>query len=362
MMPTVCVIIPCRNEGDRLERCVRAALAFDVPKDVRVEVYIFDGMSTDHTADVAKKLALEDPRVHYRWNSRISQGCAVNTAVRESGADFYLWLGVHCEFPKDYLLVCLETMLRTKADVVGGICETRPGGPGYGAALVQALTTHRFGVGGGEFRVGGPEHAVDTVPYALFHERVFRKIGLLDERLIRAQDYEFNRRVALAGGVVWQNPAIRVGYYNQPSLQRFLTKQLTLEAPYNAYLWYLAPYAFTPRHAITAAFASFLILNLLLATIFVFPAVVLAATLTTYSIAALASAAQQSRRYGRASFLVALPPSFFVFHFVHGMGVLTGLAKLLAGRAPVQREAEPWAGAGCARISRMELAKRLVNE
>ena len=131
----------------------------------------------------------------------------------------------------------LGTARRVDADIVGGVLETRAGGEGYGAAVVQALTTHRFGVGDSGFRSGTKEGLADTVPYALYRRSVFERLGLFDVRLIRAQDYEFNRRVKEAGGKIWINPEIKTVYYNQSSLQAFLMKQIRSEAPYNAYLW-----------------------------------------------------------------------------------------------------------------------------
>jgi hypothetical protein len=44
--------------------------------------------------------------------------------------------------------------------------------------------------------------------------------------------------------------------------------------------------------------------------------------------------------------VLALPPCFFLYHFLHGIGVLWGILRLLTGTAPVQKIAEPWPGAG----------------
>ncbi len=80
------------------------------------------------------------------------------------------------------------------------------------------------------------EGPVDTVPYGFFRREFIDQVGWFDERLIRAQDFEFNKRLNAMGRVVWLDPAIRVGYFNQPSLWKFLKKQIFLEAPYNTYL------------------------------------------------------------------------------------------------------------------------------
>ena len=170
----------------------------------------------------------------------------------------------HSKYPRNYLKLCYETALRTGAENVGGLFITKPGGDNYQASLVQALTTHKFGIGNAGFRIGMPEGKTDTVPYGFYKKDIFSKIGFLDERLVRAQDYEFNRRIIKKGGIVWRNPDIHVHYYNQPTLFKFLIKQIKFEAPYNAYMWSLAPYTFAYRHAITGVFSAGVIGGILL--------------------------------------------------------------------------------------------------
>ncbi len=61
---------------------------------------------------------------------------------------------------------------------------------------------------------------------------------------------------------------------------------------------------------------------------------------------AVASAVQQAIRYKRPLHVLTLPLCFFLYHFLHGIGVLWGLLRLLTGTASVQKIAEPWPGAG----------------
>ena len=80
---------------------------------------------------------------------------------------------------------------------------------------MQAVTTHRFGIGDAEFRLLPKPGLADTVPYGFFKRNVFEKVGLFDERLVRNQDYELNRRILANGGRIWLDPRIVVQYYNQ---------------------------------------------------------------------------------------------------------------------------------------------------
>jgi GT2 family glycosyltransferase len=347
----ICVILPFKNEEAYLASCLNGLFAFRLPEDFEMVVLAMDGGSEDGSARIVEEASRRHPNLHCMTNPRGYQGCAVNLAVRSIPADFYLWLGAHTIFPPDYLNQCLETSARTRAEVVGGVCETLPGGDSYGARIVQAMTTHRFGVGNSGFRVGAREGTVDTVPYALFRQTAFARAGYLDERLVRAQDYEFNRRLAWMGMKIWMNPEIRCRYKNQSSFCKFMKKQILLEAPYNSYMWYLAPYAFTPRHAITGIFAAGIIGGLALS--FFSPVVSwgFQAVMLLYAGLALTSAAQQAWRYQCWVHLLFLPFCFFFFHFGHGIGILAGLVRLMTGTAPVQGRKEPWDGAGFFRCS-----------
>jgi len=58
---SVSVLLPLRDEADRVEPCLRALLAQRGLRDV--EVLVLDDGSTDGTADVARRVAAGDPRV-----------------------------------------------------------------------------------------------------------------------------------------------------------------------------------------------------------------------------------------------------------------------------------------------------------
>ena len=223
---------------------------------------------------------------------------------------------------------------------------TQSRGTHYQARLVQALITHPFGVGDAGFRTDAGEGKADTVPYGCFRRDLFDRIGYFDERLVRAQDYEMNRRIIESGGEIWRNPRIQVKYFPQPDFKSFITKQIRFEAPYNAYMWYLAPYAFAARHAITGLFAAGVISGLVLSFFFTWIRVAFIAVMALYFLLAAGSAIHQAIRYREIRHAFTLPFGFFLYHFLHGTGVLYGLAKLATDTAPVQTTREPWPGAG----------------
>ena len=164
----VSVIIPCYRERDFIGGCLDSVLAFELPPYVTIEVLVADGMSSDGTRDIVAAVAARDPRVRLLDNPGRTAPAALNLAIAQAHGDYILRLDAHSVYPPDYLRKCLETARRTGADNVGGLFLTEARGAGYAAAMVQALTTHWFGVGNAGYRTGVAEGPADTVPYGCF--------------------------------------------------------------------------------------------------------------------------------------------------------------------------------------------------
>jgi hypothetical protein len=65
-----------------------------------------------------------------------------------------------------------------------------------------------------------------------------------------------------------------------------------------------------------------------------------------YFAMALFAGIQQAIRYREPRHVLLVPIAVFVYHFLHGMGLIVGLLRLAMGTAPVQKLREPWPGAG----------------
>ncbi len=231
-----------------------------------------------------------------------------------------------------------ETSKKYNADYTGGIIKTIPWNKSFSASLVQALTTHKFGVGNSGFRTSVKFNGEsDTASFGLFKKDVFEKHGLFNEKLIRCQDYELNRRIKKNGGKIWMNSDAIVNYKNKKSLSSFLRKQFFYEAPYNAYMWYIAPYTFSFRHSITLFFSVGILGGAILSQFISFLAYIYFSVILLYFILAEFSSIQQAMRYKKLSHVIFLPICFFLYHFFHGLGTLVGFINLIFHRSPVQK-------------------------
>ena len=104
----------------------------------------------------------------------------------------------------------------TGADNVGGPALTRADGF-VAQAIAHAFHTP-FASGGARFRDPRYEGPVDTVPYGCWRKSTLERLGLFDEKQVRCQDDELNRRIVSSGGKVWQSPKIISWYRPRTSL------------------------------------------------------------------------------------------------------------------------------------------------
>lgn len=227
--PTVSVVVPVRNEAPHLERAVASILeqAYPEPFDVCLAV----APSEDATEQIADELARREPRVSVVPNPAGVTPAALNAAIRATSGSIVVRVDGHAELSPGYIRRAVETMCRTGAVNVGGRQVPQPETPFEEA--VAAATTSWLGTGGATYRVGGEPGPVDTVYLGVFDRAAGDAVGWFDESLIRNQDYELNIRLRQAGGVVWFDPELWVGYRPRGSW-RALAKQ------YYEYGWWKA--------------------------------------------------------------------------------------------------------------------------
>lgn len=221
--PEVSIIVPCRNEADCIEACVRSILDQEaVPGGC--ELIVADGRSTDGTRDVLERLARNDARLRIVDNPGRIVSCGLNAAIAAAHGNIIIRMDAHTVYEKNYVRECVAISQQTRADNVGGPALTLGGA--YVQAAISAAYHSPFAVGGARFHNPDYEGYVDTVPYGCWPRIVFSKIGLFDEDLIRNQDDEFNLRLIRSGGKIWQSPRIKSWYRTRGSLKNLFRQYL----------------------------------------------------------------------------------------------------------------------------------------
>ncbi|HUT59158.1 MAG TPA: glycosyltransferase family 2 protein [Phycisphaerae bacterium] len=323
-LPSVTIVLPVLNEARFVEDCLRSVLRQDYPGD-KLEVLVLDGQSTDDTVAKAEAIATEDPRVRVLSNPGRWQSRAFNLGVRHARGEVIVRLDAHATYGTDYVRTCVETLARTGAANVGGVCRAEPGGEGLMARAVALTYRLRFGIGGARFRVGGQAGPVDTVPFGAFRKTIFEQVGLMHEGLPRGEDNEFNSRIRSHGLTVWFDPRIVVTYYARPTIRAFL-RQMFGNGMYHIPTLMVNPAGCSPRHFGPFAFVMFLLACGLSGLAWTQAWWIGGGVFGLYLLAAVAAGVHAAARYGW-EYMLVLPWLFVLVHMTYGIGTLAGVFR-----------------------------------
>jgi succinoglycan biosynthesis protein ExoA len=204
----VSVVMPVRNEERYLAESVGSILSQDYDGDL--ELVIAVGPSRDQTADVARKLAAEDPRITVVDNPSGRIAAAINAALRASRYAVVVRVDGHSMLPDGYIRTAVQTLRETGAVNVGGVMAAEGVTP-FQQAVAWAMTSP-FGVGAASNHTGGESGPADTAYLGVFRREAIEQVGGYNEEFVVAEDWELNHRIRQAGGLIWFQPALRVTY------------------------------------------------------------------------------------------------------------------------------------------------------
>jgi glycosyltransferase involved in cell wall biosynthesis len=210
-LPTVSVIVACRNEEDHIEACVHSIVAQDLPPG-DFEIIIIDGMSEDNTRSILQRMARQYACIQLMDNPFKAKPYALNIAIQAAQGRFVAILDAHTEYSSDYLSSCLKLFEEhPEASCVGGPIISR--GKGLFGRATAAVMSHPAGIGNAKHRLPSYEGYAEGACFPMFRKEIFAKVGLFDESLTHNQDDEFNYRLAISGEKVFISPRARCIYF-----------------------------------------------------------------------------------------------------------------------------------------------------
>ncbi|HKD19997.1 MAG TPA: hypothetical protein VKG23_19250, partial [Thermoanaerobaculia bacterium] len=222
---------------------------------------------------------------------------------------------------------------------------TALGQDAFGEA-VAAATSSPFGVGNARFHYSDREEWVDTVYLGAWPRRVFDRIGMFDEELVRDQDDELNYRLRASGGRILLSPSIK-SWYTVRGTPAKLWRQYFQYGFWKVRVLQKHPRQMQPRQFVPGVFVVGLVG--LGVTAFVSPIARagLAALALAYGAGDLFATASAAR--GRWRLAPAMALAFPILHLAYGSGFLAGLVRFggrwLDGSARgAERLAAPQAG------------------
>lgn len=222
--PLISIIIPIRNDVYFIDDLLSKVLSQTYPK-AKTEILIVDGMSTDgtrkKTSDILNKFQMTNYfGVKFLDNPKGQRTTALNIGIKNAKGNIIVRLDARTVIPKDYIWKCIQTLIETNSDNVGGM--QKPISNTLKQEAIGLALSHPFGVGNAQFRIGKKSGYVDTVYLGCFRKEIFDKVGLFDEKsAVISEDSDLNQRIRNAGGKVYFNKDVIAYYYprdNYPDL------------------------------------------------------------------------------------------------------------------------------------------------
>ena len=217
MNKTVSVVIPCRNEENYIEKCIKSFLNQTYPMEL-LTIIIADGMSTDNTRVVIDRLKEKHNNIVLLDNKGLSAPKGMNLGIKYNNSDIIIIFGAHAYADKNFVLENVKALENEEVGCAGGLITT-VNETDKGAAIAEAMSCP-FGVGNALFRYAEKESYVDTVAFGAYRREVLDKIGLFDEELVRNQDDELNFRVEKSGAKILLSPKIKSTYVGRGDFKK----------------------------------------------------------------------------------------------------------------------------------------------
>ncbi|MEH2303956.1 glycosyltransferase family 2 protein [Nostoc sp.] len=189
--PSVTVAIPTYNEVNFIENLILGFLRTSYPN--LIEIFVADGGSNDGTQEIVKKLSYKDARVQLIYNPEKIQSAGLNLVLSECIGDVFIRIDAHSDYAPDYIERCVEALLESKANNVGGaqrfVAQTSF------QAGVSLASKSFLGNGGAKYRNPNYTGYADTVYLGCFWKKSLLEIQGYNSQANSNEDAELNLRL-----------------------------------------------------------------------------------------------------------------------------------------------------------------------
>lgn len=325
------VICPIYNEEKYIGGCIESILSQDYPKE-DLEVIFADGMSSDRTREIVAGYYSKFPWIKLIDNPKRIVPPALNSAIKIAQGNVIIRIDAHAAYPTNYFSALVKALEYSGADNVGAVCRTDVLNKTAKSLAIREILMHPLGVGNSTFRTGiSRQMEVDTVPFGCWKRDVFDKFGYFDERLVRNQDIELNKRIKRGGGKIVIIPETHSTYFARETYQK-LAKNSFANGKWNILtVWLTRQFdSLSIRHFVPLIFVLSIILPLIGSFVW-FPLIWISILSLFLYITAVLTVSLKLARTKHLS-VRHLVSSFAVIHFSYGLGSGAGIFKILVTR------------------------------
>ena len=216
--PGVSYVMPVYNETAYIDAAIDSVLS--QVYEGEQELVLALGPSTDGTSERVESRAALDARIRIVRNPEITIAVGLNRAVLAARHDVIVRVDAHTELAPGYTATAVSILERTGAASLGGLMVAR-GRSRFQSAVARAYNS-RLGLGGGAYHGSAVEGPAESAYLGIMRRPVLVSVGLYDEGLKRAEDWELNYRLRRAGHTVWLDPALRVTYWPRDTFSKLV--------------------------------------------------------------------------------------------------------------------------------------------
>ena len=188
--PSTTIIVPCWNEESTVAGTVHSLLRLNYPKN-KLNIFIVDDGSTDHTWEVVQKFA-NNPQITLMRKENGGKHTAVNLGIEESTSELIGCLDADSFVEKNALLEIARAFNEDKTMMAATpmLVVHEP------KTILQKMQKTEYHTGAFLKRLLSPLDAINVTPgpFSIFRREVFEKIGLY-KKAHNTEDMEFALRM-----------------------------------------------------------------------------------------------------------------------------------------------------------------------
>ncbi len=321
----ISIVLAIRNEDKYITKCLQSCYRQTIDCAL-FEIIIVDGLSEDNTLEKVREFQISHPglSITILENKNRLQASGWNIGFKYSKAKYFIMLGGHTVIEPDFLEINLKMHAENDVPCVGGLVSAL-GEDDKSKAIGLAFNT-TLGAGNAKYWYGKKDAFVETVAFGMYKREVIEKVGHLDEKIVRGQDWELNFRIVQQFGRMLFSPLIKSYYFARSNYSKLWKRQYEAGA-WKIYIIKKHHQSILIRHLIPSIFVIFILISLALSLTnlnhVLFPLV-----LTIYCLIILFYATKYTWKEHKRLFFKVVK-AFIIIHFGYGLGFLSGIYRLL---------------------------------
>ena len=317
----ISIVIAMRNEEEYIGHCIDSIFQSDYNSD-NMEIIIVNSMSSDGSDNIVRRYMEKHSNIKYYQNEKIYTPFAFNIAIQNATGEYIFIIGAHSKYDKDYFSILVEYAVKLDADSVGAVSNTGVLNHTLQSNSIKDVLSCKFGVGNSYFRIGVDKVTEVDAISGCYHRRVFEKYGLYNEKLIRNQDIELNKRIKNGGGKLYLIPYTSYTYFVRENFTN-LAKNNFANGKWNILTAFYTKTvkSLSLRHFIPLLFVLSLIIPILFSIFSSKVIIITLLSLISYLILVIIISFKLKKENNSFLYLIG---SFLTLHFSYGLGSIVG--------------------------------------